>query len=325
MSGHTITCTHTTISTARDDSDGALTGSAVPRSSLSLGGAARELQLKKGELELAMHLGQVRGAPGGTAGGRRIARAEIDRVRGQEGFPDRLRGRLRTVGTQEGAALIDVAPARFTRLGRLGLVVPVKWYLNRYRAVVWLYLAEELQEFAAQEANEGLLTGRTPKGLREQLAEGLDLRPRNWRGRHLGFQLRQTRDPWARAAVVASLLDTGQVEAVVPDPRERAELSRLRPPPLVSVPPDSPAARVVESVTTAQDPDEIRWFVADLERTLDEARRHRSATGTPPPARHDRATAGRTDPRPGPTPRESRGRALLSPRDVLRRLRGRRA
>ncbi len=81
---------------------------------------------------------------------------------------------------------MDVPRARFTRLARLGLLVPVKFYVNRYRAVVWLYLADELRQFAADERNAALLKGRTPEGLRDQLTEGLDLRPRNWRGRHLG-------------------------------------------------------------------------------------------------------------------------------------------
>ena len=33
----------------------------------------------------------------------------------------------------------------------------VRFYLNRYRAVVWLYLAEELRQFAADSANASLL------------------------------------------------------------------------------------------------------------------------------------------------------------------------
>ena len=106
--------------------------------------------------------------------------------------------------------------------------------------MVWLYLAEELRQFAADQQNAPLMTGRTPEGLRDQLDEGLDLRPRNWRGRHLGFLLRQTEDPWARAAVVASLLDPVEVAEIVKDPHERAHLNRLRPDRVSRAAPDSP-------------------------------------------------------------------------------------
>ena len=85
----------------------------------------------------------------------------------EDGFPEALRERVKTVGTTEGAALMEVTTARFTRLARLGLVVPVKFYLNRYRAVVWLYLAEELRQFAAgrgeRPAAERAYTRRTPR------------------------------------------------------------------------------------------------------------------------------------------------------------------
>lgn len=298
MSGHTI------ASTVADTTRNAA-GPAAPRPSLALSRAARELDLKRGEFDLAVQLGYVRTVPGERGGGRRVTRAEIDRVRHEEGFPETLRGRVEAVGTRDGAAVMGVTPARFTRFGRLGLVVPAKWYLNRYRAVVWLYLAEELRQFAAGEANARLLTGRTPEGLRDQLDAGLDLRPRNWRGRHLGFQLRQTDDPWARAAVVASLLDPARAEEVVRDPYERAELYRLRPAPLVQGPPDSPAARIAAQITTAQDPDEIGWLLADLGQAVLEARRHRPA-GRPLPAEDVRRPMN-TDPQDQrPTRREPR-------------------
>ncbi len=191
--------------------------------------AARELGLKRREFDLAVHLGRIRTVPDGRGGGRRVDRDEIERIRAAEGFPDRLRESVRAVGTAEGATLVRVTRVRFTRLARLGLLVPVTFYVNRYRAVVWLYLAEELRQFAADERNVVLLHGRTPEGLRDQLTEGLDLRPRNWRGRHLGFLLRQADDPWARAAAVASLLDAVEVSDVVRDPYERSHLGRFRP------------------------------------------------------------------------------------------------
>ena len=185
MSGHTITPVIAETNGAADVT------SRLP--SLALSRAARDLELRRGELDLAVQLGCVRTVPDDRGGGgRRITRAEVDRIRCEDGFPETLRARVATVGTREGADLMDVTPARFTRFARLGLIVPVRWYLNRYRAVVWLYLAEEVAQFASGEANAPLLTGRTPEGMRDQLDAGLDLRPRNWRGRHLGFRLRLT-------------------------------------------------------------------------------------------------------------------------------------
>ncbi len=145
--------------------------------------AARELGLKRREFELAVHLGCVRTVPDEGGGGGRVSRDEIDRLRNDQRFPETLRERVRAVGTGDGAELMDVTPARFTRLARLGLVTPVTFYLNRYRVVVWLYLADELRQFAAGKDTAPLLTGRTSPGTRDRLEAGLDLRPRNWRGR----------------------------------------------------------------------------------------------------------------------------------------------
>ncbi|MGW1713369.1 DUF6397 family protein [Streptomyces sp. NPDC002156] len=239
--------------------------------------AARELGLKRREFDLAVHLGCVRTVPDEGGGGRRVGRDEIDRLRGDEHFPETLRERVRAVGTAEGATLMDVTPTRFTRLARLGLVTPVAFYLNRYRAVVWLYLADELRQFAAGKDTAPLLTGRTSQDQRDKLAEGLDLRPRNWRGRQLGFLLRPADDPWARAAVVASFLDPAQVAEIVNDPYERAHLTRFRPDQPAHGAPGSPTARLAERIMTADDPDEIAWLRADLTGTLAEARDHRPA------------------------------------------------
>ncbi|WP_328832957.1 DUF6397 family protein [Streptomyces sp. NBC_00252] len=239
--------------------------------------AARELGLKRGDFDLAVHLGRVRTVPDEEGGGRRVTHAEIDRLRSAAGFPDTLIESVRTVGTTEGAALMEVTSARFTRLARLGLVVPVKFYLNRYRAVVWLYLAEELRQFAADKNHTSLLNGRTPERLRDQLQGGLDLRPRNWRGRHLGFLLHQATDPWERAGALAALLDPVQVAEIVQDPYERAHLNRFRPEPPAHGAPGSAAAHLAERIMTADDPDEISWLRADLTQVLDEARCHRPA------------------------------------------------
>ncbi|WP_404818669.1 DUF6397 family protein [Streptomyces triticiradicis] len=185
--------------------------------------------------------------------------------------------------------------------------------MNRYRAVVWLYLAEELRQFAADEQNAPLLSGRTPESLRDQLGEGMDLRPRNWRGRHLGFLLRRTEDPWARAAVVASLLDPVHVADIVKDPYERSHLDRLRPAPVSQAAPDSPGARIAERITTADDPDEIGWLRADLGQSVLEAREDRPAP-RPAPAGPPRAVRERLPAAEGliAPPESARPRRLLT-------------
>lgn len=292
--------------------------------------AARELGLKRREFDLAVHLGCVRTVPDEGGGGRRVGRDEIDRLRHDQHFPETLRERVRAVGTADGAKLMDVTPTRFTRLARLGLVTPVTFYLNRYRAVVWLYLADELRQFAAGKDTAPLLTGRTSQSLRDQLAAGRDLRPRNWRGRQLGFLLRPADDPWARAAVVASFLDPAQVAEIVNDPYERACLNRLRPQQPAHGVPGSPAARLAERIMTADDPDEIGWLRADLTATLAEARDHRPAprpTSEPAPFPYEELEQEHV--RPLPPQQDSRPEASEQPealersRGLLSRLRGR--
>ncbi|WP_409473738.1 DUF6397 family protein [Streptomyces sp. HC307] len=254
--------------------------------------AARELGLKRREFDLAVHLGRIRTVPDEGGGGRRVAPVEIDRLRAEDGFPRSLHESVRAVGTGEAAAIMEVTKERFTRLARLGLVVPVYFYLNRYRALVWLYLADEIRQFATDEKNAHLVKGRMPEGLREQLDTGLDLRPRNWRGRHLGFLLRQAEDPWQRAGALAALLDPVQIADIAKDPYERAHLNRFRPGPPNHGAPGSPTALLAERIMTAGDPDEIGWLRADLAQTLDEAREHRSAPRpaprqAPPAPQHD--------------------------------------
>ncbi|MFI2435364.1 DUF6397 family protein [Streptomyces sp. NPDC018693] len=249
----------------------------LPTASRTLSRAARELDLRRREFDLAVHLGRIRTVPDEGGGGRRVPGAEIDRLRAAEGFPDTLRASVRTVGTTEGAALLDVPVGRFARLARLGLLVPVTFYLNRYRAVVWLYLAEELRQFADGEENTRLLRGRTPEGLRRRLTDGVDLRRRNWRGRHLGFLLRQADGPWERAGALAAFLDPVQIAEIVPDPYERSHLNRFRPRPPSHGAPGSPAARLAEEIMTADDPDEIAWLRSDLAQVLAEAREQRPA------------------------------------------------
>ncbi|OIJ93912.1 hypothetical protein BIV25_23875 [Streptomyces sp. MUSC 14] len=222
---------------------------------------------------------------------------ELDRLRERRDFPDSLRKRVQVVGTTEGAALMEIPAGRFTRLARLGLLVPVRWYVNRYRAVVWLYLADDLRHFTLCPENAHLLKGRTPETLRGQLEAGVDLRARNWRGRHLGFLLRQTEEPWVRAGAVAAFLAPVEIADVVKDPYERSYVNRFRPTPPGQGLPGSAAAQLAERITTAQDADEIDWLRGELAHVLEEAR---SVTPAPRPAFRRVAPSVRAAARPIP-------------------------
>lgn len=326
MSGDTVTQsvmtttpTTTTETGACGDSATLSTRRAAPApagavgGTLPLGRAARELGLKRSEVDIAVQLGLLRTVDDDGGGGRRVTRAEIDRLRAEKGFPEALRDRVCAVGSKAAAEILGVPPSRFMRLARLGLVTPVKFTLNRYRAVIWLYPAAELRQFAADDRNAPWLTGRIPEDLRRRLDAGLDLRPRNWRGRRLGVLLRQAEDPWSRAAAPASLLDPLHVAEIVRDPYERAHLHFHRPARAghgSPDSPDSPAARITARIMTADDPDEIAWLRADLQQCLIEARAHRLA---PRPRRKLPPSAARREEpaaseRPAPRPRRGRRR-----------------
>ncbi|MFB7408417.1 DUF6397 family protein [Streptomyces sp. NPDC056202] len=256
------------------------------------GRAAEELELRRDEFRLAVQLGLVRTVPAGESGRRRVERRELDRLKAAPDFPGGLRDRVRAVGTTEAAALLGITPERFTRLARTGHVSPVRFSLNRYRAVVWTYLAEDVAGFGL--ACPALLTGRLPLELRERLAAQEDLRPRNWRARRLGVLLRATDDPWAQAAAVASMLDPVQLAEVVDDPYERAHLDRLRPPEPPGMPVRAAGRDIAERLTRADDPDEILWHRLSLALALDEAR---AAQAAPHPG--DVGRSGAAGERPG--------------------------
>ncbi|MFD3755474.1 DUF6397 family protein [Streptomyces sp. NPDC058622] len=245
----------------------------------SVGGvqAAGELGLSRSEFARAVQLGIVRAGPA-AGGAARYARTELDRVRAAEGPPAALRGRVEAVaGAEAAAAVLGVGPSRFTRLARCGHLIPVGYRINRYRAVVWLYLAGELREFAAREP--GALCTAAPPADRELMAAKADLRPRKWRGRHVGLLLRGTADPWEQAAVLASVLPEDVVRDAVPDPAERIVLAALGPPPPYGHPRTPVAAAVAERLLRADAPEEVHWYRTGLDSALAGARGQSKPTG----------------------------------------------
>ncbi|WP_189544414.1 DUF6397 family protein [Streptomyces gelaticus] len=247
----------------------------VAAGTVAVGTAAQELQLKRGEFAIAVHLGLIRLRARQDGGRPRVACEEVERLRSQDGFPEALRDRVRTVGTAQGAQQLGISPDSFTKLARAGCLTPITFYLNRYRAIVWLYLADELAGFAARESR--LLAGRSPAWLRDRLEGGTDFRARNWRSRRVERLLTLTEDPWARAAVLADTLDPVQLAEVVDDPYERAYLARIRPEPAFG-PAGPPLAReTMAHLMRADEPDEMLWRRVSLIAELDHAREARSA------------------------------------------------
>lgn len=259
------------------------------QSDVALSTAAGRLGLAPGAMELAAQLGEVRtvratGAgragpvgPDGPASGwppRRVPRAELARLQAAEDFPDGLRERLRVVDAGGGAQLLGITGSRFARLARGGCFSAVRFYVNRYRTVVWLYLAEELRTFA--ESRPELLSGSLPRGLRILLTEGVDLRAGHWRGRRVGQLCRQAEGPWESAAARAAVLAEEVLEEAVADGAERALLRALRPE-LRPLRGRSLAVReLTRELCTAAAEDEIFWqrlmLAADLEAARASAR-----------------------------------------------------
>ncbi|WP_406089219.1 DUF6397 family protein [Streptomyces sp. NBC_01013] len=242
---------------------------------VTVGRAAAELELGRGEFALAAHLGIARVDVGQGAGRARVCQEEIDRLRSEDGFPETLRERVRTVGTAEGARLLGITPVRFARPARAGCLTPVAFSLNRYRAVVWLYLAQELGGLAARSPE--LLVGTTPPWVRGRLDAGMDCRARNWRSRRVEGLLTLTEDPWARAAVLAETLDQVQLAEVVDDPYERAYFGRIRPEPVFAQRGSTAGREVMAKLMLADEPDEILWRRVTLGMELDRARELRPA------------------------------------------------
>lgn len=237
--------------------------------------AAREAGLKRGEFEIAVHLGIVRLSELSAGERPRVRREEIERIRSADGFPDSLKQRVRTVGTAEGARMLRISPVRFTRLARAGCLTPIAFYLNRYRAVVWLYLATEVAAFAVHTPR--LLVGNSPPWMRAALDAGTDCRARNWRSRRVERLLTLAQDPWARCAVLASVLDPVQLAATVPDPYERAHLIGALPEPVFGMPVSISAREAMARMMRADEPDELVWHRTNLLTELATAREGRPA------------------------------------------------
>ncbi|MFE1359909.1 DUF6397 family protein [Streptomyces harbinensis] len=241
---------------------------------------ARELGLRRHEFEAAIELGALPTLPcAGPPWRRRVPRAALDRLRGDRRTRAGLRDRVHLVNATDGAALLGISTARFTRLARGGCFSPVGFHLNRYQALVWRYSARELRDFAGYCPH--LLRGRAPDGLRRALAAGTDWRPRKWRGRRTALLARQATGPWEKAAVPAALLEPPTLRELVPDPEERTRLRLLRPPLLPADPGGTRTDRIRE-ILRATDPDEIRWYRSLLGRHLTEARAARPAPGEEP-------------------------------------------
>ncbi|MGI5347238.1 DUF6397 family protein [Streptomyces sp. CA-250714] len=249
--------------------------------------AAKELGLRPREFELAVQTEEVCTVPGAPGGPRRVTRQELERIKGAADFPGGLRERLRVMGASEASELLDISPSRFARLARAGCFGPVSFYVNRYRTVVWLYLAEELRDFA--ENNAKLLTGRLPAGMRTGLVAGTDQRARRWRGRRVGQLTRHAAGLWERAAVRASVLDDATLAESVPDPGERARLQALRPC-FLEVRSVSEATRdILQELCLAEGEEEIRWYRFLLAADLEAAR---AAEAVATPARRTMARTG---------------------------------
>ncbi|MEU0134007.1 DUF6397 family protein [Streptomyces sp. NPDC006296] len=270
---------------------------------MSAGRAAEELALRRSEFELAVHLGLIGAEPAVDGRRTRFRREEIDRLRARPSFPATLRDRVRTAGTAEGAALLGIGVPRFTGLARVGCFTPVAFCLNRCRAVVWLYLVDDLLAFAAREPH--LLAGRSPVGMRALLEAGTDRRARNWRARRVDRLLNRTEDPWVRAALQSSALGPVQLAEVVDDPHERAHLVRMTPSHTFGHPGSVAGREAMARLVRADDPDEILWRRMNLERELGRARALRPAPRPwPDPMRRPlRARSSPSRPRPSPSAR----------------------
>ncbi|WP_405785975.1 DUF6397 family protein [Streptomyces sp. NBC_00138] len=246
---------------------------------LTLGRARDTLGLDHDDFDVAVQIGEVRTVACGPRV-RKVPAAEVARLLDPDGRPQALLDRVRLVSSTDAAKQLGIGRDRFVRLARLGYVRPLRWYVNRYRALVWMYPVQELPDLADQ--HPALLRGPLPEGLRGAVASGEDQRARGWRSRRVAQLLRDAYDPWEEAAVWAALLGPEAVDQALPDPYERAHLRRLR----RALPPGRTGAATpeqIKEITTADHPDEIATALLALSETLVRARAHESAPALVPP------------------------------------------
>ncbi|MBA0052441.1 hypothetical protein E0L36_16430 [Streptomyces sp. AJS327] len=258
-----------------------MTPRAVPRG-IAAHRAARELRLPPGEFELAVQLGEIRPVPDGEGRPHRVLAVDVERLRAADGFPEALRERLRVVGAVEAAALLGIAPVRFTRLARLGLLPPLTFRVAGSGALRWLYHPSELR--AVEHGDPRLLWDPSP-GEPPEAAAVVDRRPRAWRERRVRWLACQAAGPWARAAAWAAPLTDELLARTVPRPGERARVLALRPRLTSSRPRSAATAATLRALCRATDAEEIRGLRQGVEAGVQEARR---AGGPCPARRHPR-------------------------------------
>ncbi|MFI0720464.1 DUF6397 family protein [Streptomyces sp. NPDC021203] len=248
----------------------------------TLNRAREELGLPFAEFELALQLGEIGTVAGGAADRPRVSAAEVARVRGQDGGTQALLSRIELVSTTAAAELLGIGRDRMLRLTRAGCVRPVRWYVNRYRALVWLYLAGELREFAV--ARPALLAGKLPSEVRAADAEGVDLRARGWRSRQVTRLVQDAPGPWEEAAVWAALLGPEVTGEAVPNPHERRRLRGIHAALPYGHPGPLAGPALIRRLTVADAPDEVAAGLLALAEALGRAR---AGERVPPKPRHE--------------------------------------
>jgi hypothetical protein len=282
---------------------------------VTLGRAREVLCLDSTEFEVAVQLGEV-GVVASRRGQWRVPERDVARWREPDGRPKALLERIRLMSTTEGAEAIGVSRERLVKLTRAGFVLPVRWYVNRYRALVWLYRATELRSFA--DTNRELLAGRLPATVLDAMEEGEDQRARGWRSRRAGQLVRDAYDAWDEAAVWAALLGPEVTDDAVPDPYERACLRRIR----TALPPGRPGMlagpELIRRLTTADHPEEISLALLALSDALGRARSvspapHPAPEPPPPDAEPPYPALGPSRPVSAPVPPPGASRPVTRP------------
>ena len=184
-----------------------------------------ELGLKQREFDLAEQLGEVRTIT--TPAGRRVARAEVDAADGRQGIPG---GAARPgAGGRHGGGGPDARhhPGSGSSVWRAaGFFAPVRFYVNRYRPWCGSIWRPNCEEFATREPD--LLTA-VATGVERLAGRRGGRAGQGWRARRIEQLLSRTRDPWARAGVLAAVLGPDELAVAVGDPYDRDHVRQLAP------------------------------------------------------------------------------------------------